>query len=219
MKAALVLVPPIGAAVISTFSATWRITVRGQEYLEDARRSNTRVIFAFWHGRMLPLLHVHRGDRARIRVLASDHHDGQLLARTIGWLGVESVSGSSTRGGTKAILALADSVRAGYDVAVTVDGPRGPRFQVKPGVVEVAKITGAAIVPLTTASRSHRTFRSWDAFELPRPFTRVLAAYGPPVRVAADADREAQEAARIQLETVLRSMTEACDREMRGDAG
>ncbi len=210
----MVLVPPIGAWVINTLAATWRITVRGQEHLQDARSTNPRVAFAFWHGRMLPLLHVHRADRARICVLASDHHDGQLLARTINRMGVPTVSGSSTRGGTKAILALTDSLRSGNDVAVTVDGPRGPRYQVKPGIVEVAKLTGVAIVPLTTASRRHRTFRSWDAFELPCAFTRVLAEYGPPVRVAADADRDAQEAARVQLEAVLRRMTESCDRDV-----
>jgi lysophospholipid acyltransferase (LPLAT)-like uncharacterized protein len=81
-------------------------------------------------------------------------------------------------------------------------------------VIEVAKITGGAIVPVTTASRRHRTFASWDAFELPGPFTRVCVAYGAPVRVAPDADREAQESARRELEARLRALTESCEREV-----
>ncbi|HEU4929950.1 MAG TPA: lysophospholipid acyltransferase family protein [Candidatus Krumholzibacteria bacterium] len=216
MKWSLVIVPPIGAAVIRAIAATWRYSIRGREHLDAAREQHPRVVYAFWHGRLLPLAYLHRGTEAR--VLASEHHDGEMLARTIRYLGLGHVKGSSTRGGTKAILGLADAVRAGYDVALTVDGPRGPRFQVKPGVVEVAKLTGVSIVPVTAASRRHRTFRSWDAFELPRPFTRVLVEYGPPVRVAADAGREAQEAARVELEAVLRRMTEACDHDVRAQA-
>jgi len=217
MKASLVVVPPLGALIIRTLASTWRIRSRGQENLQRARETHPQLVYAFWHGRLLPMLYTHRGTSAR--VLASEHHDGELLGRTIRHLGLDYVRGSSTRGGTKAILSLVDTVRAGYDVALTVDGPRGPRYQVKPGIVEVAKLAGVAIVPVTSASRHHRTFRSWDAFELPRPFTRVLIEYGTPITVAPDAGREALEDTRVQLEAVLRRMTEACDRDVRGDVG
>ncbi len=213
MKASLVVVPPLGAAVIRVLASTWRFDVRGREHIDEARRMGKQIVFAFWHGRLLPLAYLHRGENAH--VLASEHHDGELLGRTIRYLGFGHVRGSSTRGGTKAILGLADAWRAGFDVALTVDGPRGPRFEVKPGVIEVAKVTGGAIIPVTTASRRHRVFDSWDAFQLPAPFTRVLVAYGPPLRVPADADREAQEATRRELEASLRDLTDACDRDVR----
>ncbi len=213
MKASLVVVPPVGAAVIRALGATWRFGVRGREHLEEARRVHECIVFAFWHGRMLPLAYLHRGGHAHI--LASEHHDGELLGRTIRLLGFGHVRGSSTRGGTKAIMALAEAVHAGYDVGLTVDGPRGPRYQVKPGVVEVAKLTGAAIVPVTTASRHHKTFASWDAFELPAPFARVEVEYGAPIRVPAGCDRADQEEKRREVEASLIRITESCDRAAR----
>ncbi|HXV13764.1 MAG TPA: lysophospholipid acyltransferase family protein [Candidatus Krumholzibacteria bacterium] len=210
MKASLVLLPPLGALVIRALGTTWRYSVRGRDHVEAAR-SHGQLVYAFWHGRLLPLAYLHRGDAAR--VLASEHHDGELLGRTVRYLGLGYVRGSSTRGGTKAILALADAVRAGYDVALTVDGPRGPRFEVKPGVVEVAKLTGGAIVPVSTGSRRRRVFASWDAFELPAPFSRVVVEYGPAIRVRPDAGREEMEGKRRELEESLRRLTESCDRE------
>jgi len=213
MNASMIFIPPLGATVIRVLAATWRFRIVGYQHLDAARTVGKPVVYAFWHGRLLPLAYLHRGEGAR--VLASEHKDGELLGRTIRYLGLDYVRGSSTRGGTKAILALVDAFRAGHNVALTVDGPRGPRFEVKPGVIEVAKLTGGAIVPVASASRRHRTFSSWDAFELPAPFTRVYVAYGEPLRVAPDAGRDAQESARAVLESRLRALTEACDREVR----
>jgi lysophospholipid acyltransferase (LPLAT)-like uncharacterized protein len=213
VKLSRVVLPLAGALVIRALAWTWRFRVRGREHVDSARRMHPHIVFAFWHGRLLPLVHVHRGENAH--VLASEHEDGELLGRTIRHFGFGHVRGSSTRGGTKAILALAEASGAGHDVALTVDGPRGPRFEVKPGVVEVAKLTGCAIIPVTTSSRRHRTFASWDAFELPAPFTRVVVTYGPPVVVPRDADRELMEAKRRELESSLRHITEAGDREVR----
>ncbi len=206
------VVPFVAALVIRMLGATWRYHVRGRQHLDDARAQGP-VVHAFWHGRMLPLAYLHRGDGARI--LASEHHDGELMGRTVRFLGFGYVSGSSTRGGTKAILALVDAVRAGHDVALTVDGPRGPRFEVKPGVVEVAKLTGGAIVPVAAGARRRRTFASWDAFELPAPFSRIVLEYAPAIRIAPDADRDSLEAKRRELEEILRRLTEACDRDAR----
>ncbi len=214
MKLSLLIVPPLGAAVIRVLAWTWRVRIRGREHLEEARRTSSHVVFACWHGRLLPLVRVHRG--MGVTVLASEHHDGELLGRTIRYFGFRTAPGSSTRGGAKGILALADRARAGHDVGLTVDGPRGPRYQVKPGVVEVAKLSGGAIVPLTTSSRRHRTFASWDAFELPAPFTRIVVEYGAPIRVPSDADREAMEATRKDVEASLRAITESCDRDAVG---
>jgi lysophospholipid acyltransferase (LPLAT)-like uncharacterized protein len=216
MKLSLVFIPPLGAFVIRVLGTTWRIRIEGEEHLADARRVSTRVVYAVWHGRMLPFAFTHRARR--VHVLASEHHDGELLGRTIRYLGFGQVRGSSTRGGTKGLLALTEAHRAGFDVGLTVDGPRGPRFVVKSGVVDVAKLTGAVIVPIASGSRRHHTFASWDAFELPLPFTRVVVAYGAPIVVPDDADRDVLEAKRREVEETLRGITDACDSQARTHA-
>lgn len=208
----MVLLPVLGAGVIRLLGASWRIREVGIEHVEAARAHAPRVIYAFWHGRLLPLSYTHR-SRA-IHVLASRHADGELLGRTIRHLGFGHVRGSSTRGGTRAILELADAVRAGYDLGMTVDGPRGPVHVVKPGVVEIAKLTGSAVVPITTASRHHRTFASWDRFEMPHPWTQVVVRHGPPVLVPADADRDTLESRRRDVEQSLLDITAEADRDV-----
>jgi lysophospholipid acyltransferase (LPLAT)-like uncharacterized protein len=131
-------------------------------------------------------------------------------------LGYGHVRGSSTRGGVRAIYDLAQKLKSGIDVGITVDGPRGPRFVVKPGPIQIAKRSGAAILPITSASKRHKTFSSWDAFEMPYPFTKVTVRYGEPVVVPPDADAGVLEAKRLELERVLNEITEASDDEFRG---
>jgi lysophospholipid acyltransferase (LPLAT)-like uncharacterized protein len=135
-----------------------------------------------------------------------------MLGQTIRRLGFGHVRGSSTRGGARAILELRTKLASGYDVAFTVDGPKGPRGVVKPGPAQVAKLSGAAIVPITTSSRRHKTLRSWDAFEIPAPFTRVRIMYGRPVVVPQDADDATIESKRVELERELTAITEENDR-------
>ena len=113
-------------------------------------------------------------------------------------------------------MELTDKIRDGFDLGVSVDGPRGPRGVVKPGVVEVARQTGAAIVPITAASNPHRVFSSWDAFEMPAPFARVVVRYGEPVMVERDSDRPRVDARRLDVERVLTRITEEADRSARG---
>jgi len=205
-------VPALGAATIRMLGATWRIRTAGDEHLAVARAHSPQLIFAFWHGRLLPLVHEHRDRGARI--LASQHADGELLGQTVRRLGYGHVRGSSTRGGARAVLELVDEIRAGHDVGITVDGPRGPRHVVKPGAVQLAKITGSAIMPITSASRRHRTFASWDEFELPHPWTRVVVRYGPAVRVPGDADEATLEARRREVEAALIAITLEADRDV-----
>jgi lysophospholipid acyltransferase (LPLAT)-like uncharacterized protein len=207
------LTATVGAAVIRCLGVTWRIRIEASEKLERARSLSPQVIFVFWHGRLLPLSYTHRNRH--IHVLASEHADGEMLGQTIRRLGFGHVRGSSTRGGARALLELAQKVRSGFDLGVTVDGPRGPKGVVKPGVVEVARQTGAAIVPITTASSRRRIFRSWDAFEMPAPFARVVVRYGDPVTVGEGADRSGVEAKRLEVERVLSRITEEADRSAR----
>lgn len=211
------LVGNAGAFVIRALGATWRIRVEGEELFARARTLSPQVVFAVWHGRMLPFAFTHRNRR--VHVLASQHQDGEMLGQTIRRLGFGHVRGSSTRGGTGAIFGLVEKVRAGFDAGLTVDGPRGPRGVVKAGVVEVARQTGAVIVPITSASNRHRVFASWDAFELPLPFARVVVRYGEPMLLEPDADRALLEARRLDVERELTRITAEADRSVHGAAG
>jgi lysophospholipid acyltransferase (LPLAT)-like uncharacterized protein len=209
------LVANAGAFVIRALGATWRIRVEDEELLVRARTLSPRVVFAVWHGRMLPFAFTHR-DR-HVHVLASQHQDGEMLGQTIRRLGFGHVRGSSTRGGIGAILGLVEKVRAGFDAGITVDGPRGPRGVAKAGIVEVARQSGAVIVPITSASDRRRVFASWDAFELPLPFARVVIRYGEPMLLEPDADRAALEARRLDVERELKRITGDADRSVRGE--
>jgi len=147
-------------------------------------------------------------------VLASEHADGEMMGQTIRRLGYGHVRGSSTRGGARAIRELVVKLEEGLDLGITVDGPKGPRFVVKPGPLEIAKLSGAAIVPITASSRKHWTFQSWDAFEVPKPFSFVSVRYGAPVFVSPDAGADDIESSRTALEKTLHDITAANDEEV-----
>ncbi|MDH4038766.1 MAG: lysophospholipid acyltransferase family protein [Candidatus Krumholzibacteria bacterium] len=212
MSVRMTLMPVLGAGVIRALGASWRIRTGGEEHLAAARRHSPFLIFAFWHDRLLPLVHAYRGRRAAI--LASQHADGELLGRTLQRLGYGHVRGSSTRGGARAVMELVNVIRGGQDIGITVDGPRGPRHVVKPGAVQIARITGSAIIPFTSASRHHKTFASWDRFQLPYPGTRVMLRYGTPVVVPADAGDAMLEAKCLELGSILDRITQEADRDV-----
>jgi lysophospholipid acyltransferase (LPLAT)-like uncharacterized protein len=120
------------------------------------------MIVAFWHGRQLMMPFAYRGKK--ISILISRHRDGELIARTVGRFGFHAARGSTTRGGAAALMHLARSARAGDDLAVTPDGPRGPRQAVQLGVVELAKLTGRPIIPLAFGASKKKFFRPGMAF-------------------------------------------------------
>jgi hypothetical protein len=213
MELTLHLVPRIGSVFIRILGATWRLHFYDEPPLEELRGRSPGIIYAFWHGRFLPLSYTHRNRS--IHVLASEHRDGELMGRIISRLGFGHVRGSSTRGGARAIMRLSEKVREGYDLGLTVDGPKGPKYVVKSGAVEIAKLTGAAIVPITTASSSHFTFSSWDEFQIPKPFAHVIVCHGEPILVPRNAGMDEVEEKRLVLEKTLKTITETSDKRAR----
>jgi lysophospholipid acyltransferase (LPLAT)-like uncharacterized protein len=199
----------IGSVVIRLLGLTWRIEWRGGQHLKRAREMSGQVIFSFWHGRLLVLSYTHRGRK--IQVLASEHPDGDLMGRTITWLGFGHLKGSSTRGGARALRDLSTVLRRGLDVGLTIDGPKGPRARVQQGAIELSRMTGSAVVPVTNAGRPRKLFRSWDAFQFPGPFSRVVVAYGEPFVVPSGSTEEERERYRIRLESSLTGLTSDLD--------
>jgi hypothetical protein len=214
VSALATLAPPIAAVAVRALGATLRLREEGVEALVPRWAAGQPLIYAVWHGRilMIPWLTARmrrtRGARA-VRVLASRSRDGEMVARWVSRFGLSAVRGSSSRGGADALRALAASVRAGEDVAVVPDGPRGPSESLQAGVVVLAAVTGAPIVPLGFAARPARRLGSWDRFLVPMPFARAAVVFGPVATVPRGADRET---ARAAVERALREVTATADR-------
>jgi lysophospholipid acyltransferase (LPLAT)-like uncharacterized protein len=189
----------LGVPLVRLLGATWRIRlVNNEASVDRLRREGRAIVFALWHGDMLPLLYHHRDEA--VSVLISEHRDGELIARVAQALGFRTVRGSSTRGASRALVGLAREIEAGHDVAITPDGPRGPARSFAPGALIAAQRTAAPIIVVAAAARSAWRLRSWDRFMIPRPFTRVQIAYSDPVTLAAEGPRAAaEEAPRFQL--------------------
>jgi lysophospholipid acyltransferase (LPLAT)-like uncharacterized protein len=158
---------------------------------------------------MLPLVLTHRGRG--VAVLVSRHRDGELIARIIEHLGFVSARGSSTRGGEEGVREMLQWAERGHLLAVTPDGPRGPAERVKPGLAWLAAHTGWPVVPVASAARPVWMLRSWDRFRVPRPFARVVVAYGAPLHVAPASTREELDVARRRIEDALGALTREVD--------
>lgn len=173
----LALAGAFGPLVIRGIYMTLKFEVFGAEHLE-VWRAGVPAVFVGWHGRLLPLLYLFRGHR--IVMLVSRHRDGEYLRR-VGWgLGYDAVRGSSSRGGAAALRELVRRVRSGQSVAITPDGPRGPKERFKPGALQVARLTQAPVIPVLAGCQQAWWVEGWDSFMVPRPFATVRVAVGCP---------------------------------------
>src|SRR5690242_10213241 len=161
------LLPPVGAALVWGIAATMRPKTRGHEEVDAVYRSGGHIILAFWHAQQLMIPAGYRGTGAN--VLISQHGDGEIIARIIAHFGHEAVRGSSTRGGAGALRSLIKLGRAGKDLVVTPDGPKGPRQVAKLGIVQLAKATGLPIIPLALPVQQSNCSRVGIALWSPTP--------------------------------------------------
>jgi lysophospholipid acyltransferase (LPLAT)-like uncharacterized protein len=186
-----------GRVFLEMLGRTWRIRVVNGEYLGELRRTGRPFIFSLWHGQLLPLLWHHR--KQGVRVLISEHRDGELVARAAESLGYGLIRGSSTRGADRALISLVRELQAGNEVAITPDGPRGPPTTFAPGALVAAQRSDSFILPVAASADRAWRLRSWDRFMIPKPFARVTVAYATPTKVLANTPRAAaEEAPRFQ---------------------
>ena len=181
----------LGAAFLRLLASTWRVRAVNDGPLNEARRAGQPVLFALWHGELLPLLWHQRGRG--VAVVISEHRDGEIIAQIAESLGYRTVRGSSTRGASRALLGLVRVMAEGHDGAITPDGPRGPARVFAPGAAVAAQRTGVPIVPIRASASSAWRLKSWDRFLIPKPFARVTVTMGPLTRVVADSPRAAAE--------------------------
>lgn len=177
------------AGFIRGLRASLRLRHHGDETMRGWERRGERFILAFWHRHLLLMPYSYRGKG--ISVLVSQSRDGELIARTVARLGIDSSRGSSSRGGAAGLRSLLRKAGEGIDIAFTPDGPRGPAGVVQPGVILAAAATGFPIHPVALAATRCRRLRSWDRFIVPLPLSTVHFVYGEPLRVERRGDPDA----------------------------
>jgi lysophospholipid acyltransferase (LPLAT)-like uncharacterized protein len=201
----------LGGALGAVFFATVSFRTRHREHLDALDESGHAALYALWHGRLLPLAWFHR--RRNIAVMISYSKDGEYLARIVRTWGFEPVRGSTSRGGSNALREVARRIRAGQSVAITPDGPRGPRQRLQPGVILAAQLTGAPILPVVAGCTRAWWPEGWDRFCIPKPFASVTVLYGEPLYVPRDAGPAELDQCAADLEQTLNALLEQVDRQ------
>jgi len=200
----------LGWLFVLLLGKTLRIEVKGEETVVKLHKKGERVIYAFWHGRMLlPTYHLRNQN---IYALASKHRDGEYLARILHHLGSRTIRGSTSHGGGRALLLMVRKLKVGFDGAFTPDGPRGPIYKAKPGVIRLAQQTQMPIIPLSSNAHRKKVYLdNWSKFILPRFFSRGIIIYGEPIMVLPKASQKIIKEKSIRLENTLNSITKEAD--------
>jgi len=197
----------LGAVLLRALFATLRIELRDPANFIGAAPC-TPVIFAFWHNRILAItatfLRFYPENRDGVLVLTSASKDGMWLGELASRLGMGSVRGSSSRRGATAMRELLDEVAKGHDIAITPDGPRGPRYELGPGMVYLAQRAEIPIIPMHARFGSCWRLRTWDGFCIPKPFSKLEVTVGAPEPIPATQMEDDFEKERRRIESLLR---------------
>jgi lysophospholipid acyltransferase (LPLAT)-like uncharacterized protein len=187
---------------VRIIGSTLRFRIIGGENLEKIKADGHQPIHTFWHDRILPSTYFFR-DR-RIIVLSSQSLDSEYTARCIQRFGFGIVKGSSSRGAVGGLVGMIRMMKKGFPTAFTVDGPRGPRYEVKMGPVLLAQKTDNPILPFVIESKRFWRLGSWDKLQVPRPFSQAAVIFGEPIYVAPKGGGE-------ELDTKLGELQSALD--------
>jgi lysophospholipid acyltransferase (LPLAT)-like uncharacterized protein len=201
----------LAARYIAFVHATSRWYTVGGEIPARFWDRDEPFVAAFWHGRILMMPCAWRRPH-RIRMLISQHRDGLFISGTVSHFGIDTVAGSSTRGGSSALRTMLQSLKHGITIGITPDGPRGPRMRASDGIALVARMSGRPVLPCTFAIRRRRLVGTWDRFVVALPFSRGVFVWGEPIVVPADADEARLRAARDEIEASMIAITELADR-------
>jgi lysophospholipid acyltransferase (LPLAT)-like uncharacterized protein len=179
-----------------------RFEVRGMEHLDAIEAAGELPIICFWHDRILLGTYFFR--KRGILVMSSQSFDAEYTARSIQRFGYGVIKGSSTRGGSRALIEMIRAMSNGYPTGFSIDGPRGPRYEAKPGPVILAKKTGNPILPFVIEPQKFWMVKSWDRMQIPRPFTKAVVIISEPIYVNEKADD-------IEIESKLKELQRSLD--------
>jgi lysophospholipid acyltransferase (LPLAT)-like uncharacterized protein len=190
---------------------TNRWSIAGCEWTRRFSCEGRSCIVAFWHGRLLMMPFAwHR--LAPFHMLISAHPDGRIIAGAMTYFGIETIAGSTSRGGSSALRAILKCLKDGACVGITPDGPRGPAMTVSLGIVNIARLAGVPIVPVTYATSRRRELATWDRFQLALPFGRGVFLFGEPIEIPAELEESGLEDIRCRLEQRMTEMVREADR-------
>ena len=190
---------------------TNRWTVEGGDIPRRLREHGRPFILAFWHGRLL-MIPMAWQRLAPMHMLISSHRDGRIIADAVTYFGVDSIAGSTRRGGSAALRTMLKQLAAGDCVGITPDGPRGPAMQASIGIVNAARLARVPIVPIVFATRHRRVLRTWDRFHLALPFGRGVFIWGEPIEIEPHLGEGRLERARLLVESRMNALAEQADR-------
>ena len=202
------LVGLVSYVVVRIIGLTVRFEVTNPEFEGEVLSAGKQPIYSFWHDRMVTSTYFFRNRG--IIVLSSQSFDSEYTARCIQRFGFGIIKGSSSRGAVAGLVGMIRAMKAGAPAAFTVDGPKGPRYEVKSGPLLLAKKTGNPLVPFVIECKRFWRVKSWDRLQIPKPFTRANVLFAEPIYVDARADDDELESKRIELQAALDRLVEDC---------
>jgi len=196
-KLEVLLVPPLAYMILYFIY----LTCKKRYHFDETKVKSTPSIFVFWHGELLMLPFAYRDYRKskNIDVIVSQHHDGEIATRLLQMLGGDTIRGSSTRGGLKALKDSFKSLNLGRDIGITPDGPRGPRHSVADGAVVIAQKKNVPIITMNCKASKAWRLKSWDKFSIPKPFCTLDYYYSDPFYVTDESLESAKEQIKERL--------------------
>lgn len=204
------LVTGILALYLRLVYTTSRYVTEIPDATKPYQSGEKHCIFAFWHGRLV-MIPPHKPPHRPMHVMISRHNDGELIAQTVDRFAIHTVRGSTSKGGMLAGRDVIKLSRQGDNVSITPDGPRGPNRQAQAGIIQLARMCGCPIVPITCSSSKHKALNSWDRMQIPLPFGTFASCVGEPIEVPRDAGDRQIEKLRVQLEERLNALTTRAD--------
>ena len=209
-----ILLGTLGGWLMRLCSLTLRFQIEDRSGISVPGTHPSPVIYALWHNRFFTVPSAWRkicGKTRKSMVLTSASNDGAMVARAMAVFGFGAVRGSSSRRAVAALVGMKRAIEAGFDVCVTPDGPRGPRYVFQPGLVKIAAATHTPIIPIHVRFASAWRLNTWDRFVIPKPFSRVHVIFDHPQRVSAATDEAAFVVERLHLATLLRNGVDDLD--------
>ena len=196
-----------GATILKTLFLTLRLRIEDRSGVLKENGASP-VIVCFWHNRILGITfafdRIYPEKRGGVTVLTSPSKDGEILAQLVGAFDMKAVRGSSSRRGSRALLELVKLIRGGRDIAITPDGPRGPRYSLGPGIILLAQTTGARILPAHASFSRCVRMKTWDGFIIPLPFSKVSVTIDEALAIPGELTGEEFEEKRKNLEDLLK---------------